>query len=198
MKSLILSCLAALAISGCSEQQVVVVAEPAELTGEAIGHYCQMIVLDHAGPKAQVHLVGNPEPLWFTQIRDALAFERMPEETAEIAAIFVSDMGAAASWESPGTDNWIDARTAHYVIGSNRRGGMGAPELVPFSSRQMADDFAGRHGGTVIGFAAITDEMVLAPVDVDPQSSENSDHPENGGHHVEPEGPHQHGGETQG
>ena len=192
MRSLVLSCLAAVVISGCSEQQAVSVSEPAELTGEAIGHHCQMIVLDHPGPKAQVHLAGNLEPLWFTQIRDAIAFERMPEETAEIAAIFVSDMGAAASWDSPGTDNWIDARTAHYVVGSNRSGGMGAPELVPFALREKADDFAGRQGGTVIGFAAITDEMVLAPVDVDPQSAEN------GGHHVEPESPHQHGGETQG
>jgi copper chaperone NosL len=180
MKALALACLAATLVSGCSEQQVVVVAEPSELTGEAIGHYCQMIVLDHPGPKAQVHLAGNPEPLWFTQIRDALAFTRMPEETAEIAAIFVSDMGAAASWDSPGTDNWIDARTAHYVVGSGRRGGMGGPELVPFALREKADDFAVRHGGTVIGFTAITDEMVLAPVDVDPDSV------------------HQQGGETHG
>ena len=192
MRSLVFSCLAAIVISGCSEQQVVVVSEPAELTGEAIGHYCQMIVLDHPGQKAQVHLAGQAEPLWFTQIRDAFAFERMPEETAEIAAIFVSDMGAAASWKHPGTDNWIDARTAHYVIGSKRRGGMGAPELVPFASREKADDFAGRHGGTVIGFTAITDAMVLAPVDVDPHS------PESGEHHVEPASPHQHGGETHG
>jgi copper chaperone NosL len=193
MRSLVLSCLAAIFMGGCSEQQVAAVPEPAELTGEAIGHYCRMIVLDHAGPKAQVHLAGNPEPLWFTQIRDALAFERMPEETAEIAAIFVSDMGVAASWEKPGTDNWIDARTARYVIGSNRRGGMGAPELVPFASQEKADKFAGMHGGTVIGFSAITDEMVLAPVDVDPQS------PDNGNHQVDPENSHQqHGGDTHG
>jgi len=166
----------------------VAVPEPVTLTGEATGHYCQMIVLNHPGPKAQVHLAGNQQPLWFTQIRDAIAFERLPEETAEIAAIFVSDMGAAASWGNPGTDNWIDARTAHYVIGSSRRGGMGAPELVPFALRQKADAFAGRHGGTVIDFSAITDEMVLAPVDVDPQSLDTSN----------PGGAHQPGGEIHG
>ncbi len=192
MRFFVLACLTAIAISGCSEQQAAVDAEPVTLTGEAIGHYCQMIVVDHAGPKAQVHLAGNAEPLWFTQIRDAMAFTRMPEETAEVAAIFVSDMGAAASWEKPGADNWIDARVAHYVIGSNRRGGMGAPELVPFASQEKAHHFAEQHGGTVIGYAAITDVMVLAPVDVDPQS------PDAGGHHVEPENPHQHNGETHG
>jgi len=192
MRSLLLACLLAIAAGGCSEQQAVSVSQPATLTDEAIGHYCQMIVLDHTGPKAQVHLAGQSEPLWFTQIRDAMAFARMPEETAEIAAIFVSDMGAAASWEKPGADNWIDARVAHYVMGSNRRGGMGAPELVPFSSREMADAFAGQHGGTVIGYDAITDAMVLAPVDVDGQP------PDAGGHHSEPESPHQHGTEGQG
>ncbi|HSG95663.1 MAG TPA: nitrous oxide reductase accessory protein NosL [Afifellaceae bacterium] len=192
MRSHVFSFLAAIVIAGCSEQQSVVVAEPAELTGDAIGHYCQMIVLDHAGPKAQVHLAGQSEPLWFTQIRDAMAFARMPEETAEIAAIFVSDMGAAEGWQSPGTDNWIDARVAHYVMGSNRRGGMGAPELVPFSSPEEANIFAGRHGGTVIGYDAITDAMVLSPVEVDGQP------PDGGGHHTEPTSPHQHGTEVQG
>lgn len=188
MRNLVLSCLAAIVVAGCSPQQAVVVAEPVTLTGEAIGHYCQMIVLNHPGPKAQVHLTGNRQPLWFTQIRDAMAFERLPEETAEIAAIFVSDMGAAASWDNPGTDNWIDARNAHYVVDSDRRGGMGAPELVPFALRQKADAFAGRHGGTVIDYSAITDEMVLAPVDVDPQSQENGN----------PGGADQHGGEFHG
>ncbi len=188
MRYLVLSCLAAIVVAGCSPQQAVVVAEPVTLTGEAIGHYCQMIVLNHPGPKAQVHLAGIQQPLWFTQIRDAMAFDRMPEETAEIAAIFVSDMGAAMRWDNPGTDNWVDARNAYYVVGSSRRGGMGAPELVPFALRQKADAFASRHGGTVIGFAEITDEMVLAPIDVDPQFLENGI----------PGGADQHGGEVHG
>ncbi len=170
MRPLVLSILAAVVGGGCSEQEPAGAVAPAVLTSEAVGHYCQMIVLDHAGPKAQVHLAGKGQPLWFTQVRDAFAFQRLPEEAAEIAAIFVSDMGAAASWERPGTDNWIDARSAYYVVGSDRRGGMGAPELVPFAARGKAADFAGRHGGTVIGFAQITDAMVLAPVDVDPEA----------------------------
>ncbi len=140
-----------------------------ELTAEAAGHFCQMNVLEHPGPKAQVHLAGLDHPLWFSQVRDALAFDRMPEESAEIAVIYVNDMARAVSWDEPGTANWIEISTATFVEGSRRRGGMGAPELVPFSDRAAAEAFAESHGGRVIPFAAIEDAMVLAPVEIDHQ-----------------------------
>lgn len=156
-----------LAMCACSNQEVASVPDPVTLTEEAAGHYCQMNVLAHAGPKAQIHLSGNPFPLFFTQVRDAFAFDRMPEEEAEVTAIYVNDMGAEhATWDDPGVDNWIAAVDAHYVEGSDRRGGMGAPELIPFSDREMAQSFADRHGGTVMAYGDISDDLVLAPVEV--------------------------------
>lgn len=143
---------------------------PITLTAEAAGHYCQMTVLDHGGPKAQVHLAANPNPLWFTQVRDAIAYRRQREQSAEIVAVFVSDMGNAPSWEEPGADNWIDISSAHLVVGSHRRGGMGAPELVPFASAEDARGFVGQHGGEVLQIDQIGDEMVLGPVEVDPEN----------------------------
>ena len=143
---------------------------PMTLTASAAGHYCQMTVLDHAGPKAQVHLQGNPHPLWFTQVRDAIAYQRQPEQPAEITAIYVSDMGTAPSWDEPGTNNWIDVTSAHFVIGSEQRGGMGAPELVPFARAEDAQRFTNTHGGHVVGLSQVSDDMVLGPVDVDPEA----------------------------
>jgi copper chaperone NosL len=160
--------LLAAALGACSEQQVAAVPDAIAMTEEAVGHYCQMIVLEHPGPKAQVHLAGIAEPLWFSQVRDAFVFDRLPEETAEVAAIYVNDMGASESWETPGIDNWIAAGGAVYVVGSSRRGGMGAPEFVPFSSEAAARAFAAEYGGSVIGYDAITDAMVLEPVEVEP------------------------------
>ena len=156
-----------LAVCACSEQEVAIVPDPVTLSEDAAGHYCQMNVLAHSGPKAQVHLSGNPFPLFFTQVRDAFAFDRMPEEEAEVVAIYVNDMGADdATWEEPGVDNWIAAADAYYVEGSERRGGMGAPEFVPFSDPKLAKRFAERHGGTVLAYGDISDESVLAPVEV--------------------------------
>lgn len=155
-------------LAGCGGEGPAVIPPPVAMTAEAVGHYCQMNVLDHEGPKAQVHLAGIAEPLWFTQVRDAFVFDRLPEETAEVAIIYVSDMGAAKSWADPGADNWIAANKAVYVIGSARRGGMGAPELVPFGNEAAAERFAAESGGTVVPYSDISDEMVLAPVEVDP------------------------------
>ncbi|WP_347313386.1 nitrous oxide reductase accessory protein NosL [Defluviimonas sp. SAOS-178_SWC] len=139
---------------------------PVALTESAVGHFCQMNVLEHPGPKAQVHLEGFPgKPLFFSQVRDAIAYARLPEQDGVILAIYVNDMGAeGASWDEPGDTNWIAAASAHYVVGSSVEGGMGAPELVPFTDLAAAAAFADRRGGTVMSLADVPDSAVIAPV----------------------------------
>jgi len=178
MKARAVICLVALLTGGGCSEQTSAPPEPATLTDDAIGHFDQMIVVGHRGPKAQVHLAGAAEPLWFTQVRDAFAYERGDEKDAEITAMYVNDMGSAETWDDPGPDNWIDAETASYVVGSDKRGGMGAPELVPFADGAAAAAFAERHGGQVVVFGDIEDEMVLGPVDVAPQMVHSGE-----GHH---------------
>lgn len=167
MKIPVLIILGVLAIGGCSNEPTPPQG-PAILTVAANGHYCQMTVVDHPGPKAQVHLAGRAEPLWFTQVRDAFAYQRSPETSAEVTAVYVSDMGVAESWEDPGAENWIEVETAYFVTGSGRRGGMGAPEIVPFGSADAAANFVAHHSGSIIRIDEISDAMVLDPVDVDP------------------------------
>lgn len=163
-----LAALCLLLLAGCNNAEKQAAIEPAELTEEALGHYCQMYVLEHSGPKAQVHLAGQDTPIWFVQIRDAFAFDRMPEQDAKVAAIFVNDMGArGAAWDDPGSDNWIAASEAVYVTGSRKLGGMGAPDFIPFGDRQAAMRFADLQGGTVVTYDEIDDAAVLSPVEVD-------------------------------
>ena len=149
---------------------------PVVLTANAIDHYCQMNVTEHSGPKAQIHLEGLPEaPLFFAQVRDAVAYARMPEQTHRILAIWVNDMGAdGANWDAPGPANWVDALTALYVVGSSRMGGMGAPELVPFADRTKAAGFAAANGGEVVTLADIPDSAVIAPDE--PEVAEDADY----------------------
>ena len=156
---------ALLLLTACKEEASQTVA-PKDMTPETLGHYCQMNLLEHPGPKAQVFLEGNPAPLFFSQVRDAIAYTRAPEQVAPIVAVYVNDMGVAgATWERPGDGNWIPADKAFYVVGSARRGGMGAPETVPFSSRESAQAFALVEGGRVLMLADIADDMVLTPVE---------------------------------
>lgn len=155
-----------LLLSACQEETASLPAA-VPLTQESVGHYCQMNLFEHPGPKAQVHLDGLPgAPLYFSQVRDAVAYARMPEQSHAILAIYVNDMGVAgATWDEPGAANWIPAGSALYVVGSRRTGGMGAPELVPFADRARADAFAAAEGGRVLALADIPDSDVLAPVD---------------------------------
>ncbi len=169
MRTLIFAVLLpALFLAGCKEEDTPAAKPgPAVLTDSAIGHYCQMVVLDHPGPKAQIFLAGEDEPLWFDQVRDGLAYLRSPEKTGEIAAFYVSDMAVAPSWEEPGVENWIEAEEAWFVVGSDARGGMGAPEMVPFGSEEAARDFAASRGGEVMRLDDIPAEAALAPVEMD-------------------------------
>ena len=152
---------AALLATGCEDKQQADMPAPYALTAEAMGRYCGMDVLEHEGPKGQIILKQIPEPIWFSSARDTLAFTMLPEEPKDIAAIYVSDMGKAPSWEQPGPENFIDARTAHYVIGSSLRGGMGVQEAVPFSRQTDADAFAVKNGGRVVEFDDIPHDYIL-------------------------------------
>ncbi len=161
-----------LCLAGCKQEAAQDIT-PVEMTAETLGHFCQMNLLEHSGPKAQVHLKGMPGmPLYFSQVRDAIAYQRLPEQSSPILAIYVNDMGApGASWDVPGTGNWIPAESAWYVLGSGREGGMGTPETVPFSSEDAAQAFARAEGGKVMRLTQIPDTAVLAPVDMEESTS---------------------------
>lgn len=167
MKYLLIA-LMLLAVTAC-KQEVVQDTAALPLTEEAVGHYCQMILLEHEGPKAQAHLAGLPgAPLFFSQVRDVVAYTRMPEQSHEVLKIWVNDMGApGATWQMPGPANWIAAEDAVYVVGSRVVGGMGAPEIVPFSKPEDANIFAKANGGQIMRLAEIPDSAVLAPVVLD-------------------------------
>lgn len=164
MKYLLLA--AILTLSACKED-ITVAPEAAPLTEEALSYFCQMNIAEHGGPKGQIHLAGHPQPLFFAQVRDLVAYLKSPEREAEITAIYVSDMGVAPSWDQPGANNWTAADTAIFVVGAGVAGGMGAPEIVPFASQQAADDFIARFGGRAMSMKLIPDDAAIGPVDLD-------------------------------
>lgn len=150
----------AVLLSGCQAEEAAA-PPPFSLSAEAMGRYCGMNVLEHAGPKGQIIVDQFIEPFWFSSARDAVAFTMLPEEPRDIRAVYVSDMGAAPTWDEPGANNWIEARTAWFVIGSGVRGGMGARETIPFSDSAKATEFADRNGGKVVRFDDIPRDYVL-------------------------------------
>ncbi len=166
--------LIAFLLAGCNDRdEAVELPGPIAMTEEAVGHYCNMNILEHRGPKAQIHLANIDHPIWFSQVRDAIAYTRLPEETHEPVAIYVNDMGTATDWDFPGDDSWIDIKTAYFVINSGKTGGMGAPEAIPFGDLNKAEKFAEVHGGNVVQLDGISDDYVLGPVELKPLEHQN-------------------------
>lgn len=160
-----LALLAALTLAACQEDEAAAPPLPVEMTADALSFFCQMNIADHGGPKAQIHLEGYPTPIFFAQVRDMVAYLKAPERDARILAVYVSDMSVAPSWEQPGTANWIAADGAQFVVGAPVKGGMGAPEIVPFGTADGAADFVSRYGGQVLPMSQIPDEAALGAVD---------------------------------
>lgn len=155
------------------EEELAAKPPPVEPTAEATGHFCGMNLKDHEGPKGQVHLTGIPFPVWFTSVRDTIAFTMLPEESKAIAAIYVNDMGRATDWEHPEAGMWIDATEAYYVIGSGRAGGMGAAEAVPFGDIARAETFQNQHGGRVVSFKGMPRDYILGDASGNPAIARN-------------------------
>jgi copper chaperone NosL len=151
--------LLAFVLMACEQSQPVDIPAAQKLTREANGYYCLMTVVNHTGPKGQI-IMTDKQVFWFTSVRDAISFTLSPEEPKNIAAFYVNDM-SDANWDDPGVDNWIDARKAWYVLGSERSGGMGAPEAVPFATKAKAELFASQQEGTVYAFTAIPKNYIL-------------------------------------
>lgn len=164
--------IALLLLSACKEE-VAQLPDPMEITAEAAGFYCQMELLEHDGPKGQIHLDGLPAPLFFSQVRDAIAYLHMPEQSHAVAATYVQDM-TGAEWDNPG--QWLQAEDAIYVIGSDARGGMGAPEFVPFATAKAAREFIDARGGELRRFDEISEAEALSEVAMHtPEPDDSSD-----------------------
>lgn len=156
-------CLISLVVLGGCDNDADSVPAPQAMTDAAIGVYCGMILSEHIGPKGQVFEKARADPLWFASVRDAIAYTRLPGEAQDIVAFYVHDMARADSWEKPQADGiWIAAETAYYVLGSNKRGGMGMQETIPFGSIEAARNFSEQHGGQVMKFDEIPSTLLLS------------------------------------
>ena len=163
MRLIALPLLVLLALPACKEETAAL-PDPVPLSAETIAHYCMMNIAEHPGPKAQIFLSGLPDPIFFAQVRDAFTYLASAEQDGFVAAVYVSDM-STVSWDALGDHNWILADQATFVVGSDRVGGMGVPELVPFLKQDHASDFADRYGGTLYQMNTIPEDAYLAPVE---------------------------------
>jgi copper chaperone NosL len=167
--------LLATTLTACDAEDVAEAPPPAEVAGDVTGYFCGMLLVEHGGPKGQIHLKSRDKPVWFSSVRDTVAFTLLEEEPKDIAAIYVNDMGRATSWEQPEPGTWIEAQQAWFVIDSRRVGGMGLPEAVPFGTEDAAAAFAGANGGRVVRLADIPADYVLGTPELPAQTGADTE-----------------------
>ncbi len=158
--------LALFTVSACDQKSTP--PPPSVLTDAATDHYSEMIIVEHSGPKGQIHLTGKKAPLWFSSVRKTIAYTLAAEQNKRISAIYVSDMAKTSNWEKPDPRTWVDARKAWFVIDGETAGklivgGMGMPEAVPFSDKTAAQAYARDHNGKVFRMSEIPQAFFAPP-----------------------------------
>lgn len=116
-----------------------------------------MLLSEYPGPKGQMRVNGQAQPEWYCDTLELLNAMLRPEQVRQLQGAWVQDM-ARADWERP-RGHWIDARSAHYVLGSRRKGSMGAT-AASFADAAAAAAFVQQHGGRAVAFAELKPEMV--------------------------------------
>ncbi|MCK5041515.1 MAG: nitrous oxide reductase accessory protein NosL [Sphingomonadales bacterium] len=157
-------------LASCGEAENTVAPPPHNLADDDVSYFTSMVIVEHNGPKGHVIVEGEDKPLWFSSVRDTLAFTRLPEETRKILAIYLTDMSKADTWDNPDNSTWAEAENLFYVVGSSKMGGMGQAEMVPFSIVSDAETFSQEFGGTVVTLDEIATDLILSPPDTNQHS----------------------------
>jgi nitrous oxide reductase accessory protein NosL len=117
---------------------------------------CGMFVAQYEQWHAQIIIEGR-DPLVFDGVKDMMAYYFNPAGYGEPV-----DMEMAEVWvRNYYTLDYIEARAAYYVAGSDVMGPMGE-ELIPFSSLGEAENFnTDHHGSEILRFAEIDARRIM-------------------------------------
>lgn len=125
-------------------------------------HLCGMLITRFDGPKGEVFRKELGEQVFkFCSTRDMFSYYLDPENKRNVAQMLVHDM-SKMPWGSDSIDDkyFIDAKTAWYVIGSEKTGAMGQT-LASFSQQKDAVAFAKEFGGQVVSFKEINFDTLM-------------------------------------
>jgi copper chaperone NosL len=156
--------IAATSLMSCSDK-----ADQAQMLHKAVAmesadecHLCGMLITRFDGPKGEVFRKETGGQVFkFCSTRDMFSYYLDPENKRNVAQMMVHDM-SKMPWGSEGIDDkyFIDAKTAWYVIGSEKTGAMG-DTLASFSKQSDAQAFAKEVGGKTISFTDINYDTLM-------------------------------------
>jgi nitrous oxide reductase accessory protein NosL len=117
---------------------------------------CGMFVAKHPNWLAQIHYNDLKETIFFDGVKDMMVFYFNPERYGGASQETIRDMYIKDYYSL----NWLSAKEAYYVIGSDVYGPMGH-ELIPFETREAAESFSKDHKGKeILTFDKITPGLI--------------------------------------
>ncbi|MEZ4267743.1 MAG: nitrous oxide reductase accessory protein NosL [Myxococcota bacterium] len=149
---------AGLGVAGCRNEQAAEAAQQhftAEAMGTATCAACGMVVSEQPAPRGQaVHRDGTRE--FFCSLADMVQYAEIPSPHGALTHTFVEVLDAAAdpleTDDAPRT--WVEAETAAYVLGVQRKMIMGVPVLA-YADAAQATKVAEPRGATVHTWAEL-------------------------------------------
>ncbi|WP_440617345.1 nitrous oxide reductase accessory protein NosL [Cysteiniphilum sp. 6C5] len=155
----------AAALSGCGRQSET---QPQDLTKADICSLCGMVILNYSGPHVQI-VWKDGKHTFYCDLFEAMSIILNKPDRERMAAIYVQNFDDKA-WASY-DDEWMLVKDLYFVIDSKQRSAMGI-SYVPFKSLNNAKIFEQKHGGKLVQFKDITQQVVQNSIDLmqsDPQ-----------------------------
>ena len=117
---------------------------------------CGMFVAKYPNWLARIRYDDPTETRYFDGVKDMMVYYFNPEQYGGPSRDAIRDMQVKDYYSL----NWIPAKEAFFVIGSDVYGPMGH-EFIPFQTREAADSFSkDHHGKNILTFKEITSELV--------------------------------------
>ncbi|MDC8786442.1 nitrous oxide reductase accessory protein NosL [Roseateles koreensis] len=156
-RTLLLAPLLTLALAACGRDEQASPVGPVEIDAHTTCDLDGMLLSDYAGPKGQIHYVGQAQPVFFCDTVELFNTLLRPEQVKPLRAVYVQDMGLA-DWDQP-HGHWFEAKDGFFVLGSKRHGSMGAT-VASFVREDRARAFMKDWGGHLLRYSEIKADMV--------------------------------------
>ncbi len=167
---------ATVALAGCLGGDDGDVPAPAAVQSDWTCDACGMVITNHPGPNAEIFYADrrpndHDNPARFCSTWEAFRFDFEKRDAGWSRAVFYVTDYSSVAYEvfQEGGDTLItshadaaaftDASAVTFVVASDVQGAMGE-DLVGFSERSDAEEFAAQYGGDLVPFADVTRDTV--------------------------------------
>jgi nitrous oxide reductase accessory protein NosL len=152
------------------------VPDPVSLDQDDQCEVCGMVIPNHPGPTTEIFYAdetpsGHPNPARFDSTWEAFQYDFERQNKGWTRQVFYVTDYSAVDYELTtdggdtlisthvAADDFVDAETVTFVVGSDVKGAMGR-DLIGFTEQSDAESFQSEHGGSLVEFDEVTEGTI--------------------------------------